>query len=374
VDQTVELVRHWAAQGIAGEWGDLPDIQPAVIIEVLEAEGVLPLVFEALNERGASMPPEGISGNLIDRLRTRYQLAAVRDLMQETSLKERLPALAGNGVASLLIKGAGLCRWLYPKSFLRPRSDIDVLISPEMVDRAIQHFLGAGYQVTPTCLGRYMTHQFSAWKQNAADKLVTFDVHRAASNSLLIAEALPNHLLNTGSIPVDGLPGVSRLGAWQSLALACLHLAAGREHPRLIWLYDIFLLVKTLSQDEVREFWRWASETEMLQVCVYFVRLALDYFPVKLDHHDWGSLYASFGDKPIELSAILLNTSVSYNDLRRLDLKSLPSLSQKLGYVSEFLFPPVAYMRERYGLERQGAAALAAAYIKRLFGNNLTAG
>ena len=64
---------------------------------------------------------------------------------REKCIDELLEAFAAFGIPIILLKGAALAHRIYPKPALRPMVDIDVLINPADIERAVRSQAVSGY-------------------------------------------------------------------------------------------------------------------------------------------------------------------------------------------------------------------------------------
>ena len=101
-----------------------------------EQHGIGPLLYLHLAELEEEVPNTFLRG--LKFLCLRHQQA--NTLLMKT-LHHVLSLLETEGIPSLVLKGAALCRILYPENGLRPMRDIDLLLS----DRDVHHVLRAGH-------------------------------------------------------------------------------------------------------------------------------------------------------------------------------------------------------------------------------------
>lgn len=369
VSESWSAVRAWAAQILGGYCPDTPPLLTRIPVDewlhILVAEGVAPLLHAAL----ARSPTIAVPQALVTGLQQHAHVGAARQVLDDDAVRRSLALLDDAGISPLIIKGTALAYLLYDAPHLRPRVDCDVLIPPDSLEPARTAFRGAGCDTAPNCLGHYLTHQFTATCSDRLGMQHAFDVHRRVNNSLLVSAALPLEDLVGQAVALPMLGPAARVPCPRhALAIACLHLAAGRDYPRLIWLYDIHLLVLALDDSEVAAFWRWAEASRMVGICRHYIRMSCALMRLELDGKLWAPLFLDATAFAVEPSAALLAPEVSYRKLRWLDCRSLPTWKAQARYVQEFLFPPVAHIRERYALESSGVLAVAAAYGRRLAG------
>jgi hypothetical protein len=120
-------------------------------LEMAGAHGLLPLIPPAPEVAGGipTPPPQAL-----EQLRKqRYRIALSHNLALEALLKIA-HALTAAAVPYAVLKGPFLYEWLYRELFPREYEDIDILVSREMVTRAVDALHSAGYQSTSGRLGR----------------------------------------------------------------------------------------------------------------------------------------------------------------------------------------------------------------------------
>ena len=130
---------------------------------------------------------------------------------------------------------------------------------------------------------------------------------------------------------------------------------------RLIWLYDIHLLLGVLTADEIDEFVRVARVKGLCAVCLEGIERALICFHTAVPP---GVLAALHVPGSAELPARYLNGG----PLRQkwMDFQALGSARNRISYARELLFPSARYMRHKYPLAAQ--TALGWLYLRRAAG------
>lgn len=115
-----------------------------------------PYLWLRLQERNASsIIPPGIG----ESLQATHTLATLRAEAWQRQLEQVLRALNGTGVPTILLKGAHLGREVYPAALARPLSDLDLLVPPDDLSRAVRALGDAGYALpTPEDWASYRDH------------------------------------------------------------------------------------------------------------------------------------------------------------------------------------------------------------------------
>ena len=282
------------------------------------------------------------------RLRQDERAAAVVDAVRNREIATVLERIAAIDAARpLLLKGAALAHSHYPHSWLRPRLDTDILVSPERARPVFQALSAQGYQRTASTSGTLVVSQASFTRIDGFGIVHALDVHWKIANWQVIARAASHADLASRSIAVPALgPAARGLSDPDALLLACLHRAAHhRDSEELLWLYDIHLLAERLTAADWTFLLEAAARGEVRAVCRRGLALATDRFssPVPSD------VMAALGDARNEPSSIYVSRHVRLVDGLLSDLRAL-SWRHRVRLVAEHLFPPPEYIRSKYGL------------------------
>lgn len=217
------------------------------LIEYAQAEGVIPLVYQALNTRGQRdvMPPE---------FRTKLQLAYYQSLAQNTLIQQELLRVLDAAPAPVVVlKGLALGSSVYADATLRPVSDIDLFVRETDLPAMIESLHTLGYVETPeltTGLNRIV--EYHTRFQGGPRHSVIVELHwrLVAGSADWRSPAVdwfwqqteawqPRH---TGSYTVAQSLQFTPTAHLLYLA-AHLILQHGGTQARLIWFYDLHLLL-----------------------------------------------------------------------------------------------------------------------------------
>ncbi|MBK8742752.1 MAG: nucleotidyltransferase family protein [Betaproteobacteria bacterium] len=279
-----ECVISAILRGEASVWAGGAD--PAAVTRFLEAgrrHGVLPLLAEEfLCRKDLGTWPEEVhlACREVTRAQTMYELTQCAEVLSV------LNALADAGLRPLLLKGTGLAYGLYSSPILRPRSDSDLLVSTEQVARR-----GAGHATGPWLPARQRA-------RGAPGRLSGGSAQESAGRHHLLrgpALAHDNYQrfaclfdfddLAATSVPVPALgPHARRLGNVQALILALIHRAGNNRNEgrgagdKLIWLYDIYLLVKEMTDAELERFRDLVESRRIVAIALEGLRRCADFF------------------------------------------------------------------------------------------------
>jgi hypothetical protein len=315
-------------RGESGSWS-------ADLLEAAQAHGALPLIAWQLRRSGETLPPE---------LEQAARIAVAVDTVRQRELGPLLERLDSAAIAAVVVKGEALARTHYAHSSLRPRCDADVFIEPELVAHASDVLRAAGYGEEPGSGGEYISRQRMWVRVDGVGVRHCIDLHWALSNRERYARTLPFGELWSRGIMLYG-EHVRMPCAADALLLAAVHLAGHhRGQHRLIWLYDIHLLHAGLGVDDLQE--------AALRARARKADLALD--AALALAMQW------FGDGRHETAPLMPQGEVA--DLID-DLRCVPGVRGKLRIVREHLFPPAAYVLQKY--RATSRRSLPALYLRR---------
>ena len=291
--------------------------------------------------------------------------AAVTDAVRTGELRSVIDALtAADGVAPIIFKGAALAHSHYRAPWLRPRLDTDLLISPSRIASATAALEGLGYQRAVTTPGALVLSQASFSRTDGFGVEHALDVHWKIANWQVIAAALSHQEIAARAVPLPALgPRARAAGDGDALVLACLHRAAHhRDSQELLWIHDIHLLAERLSPAEWTAVIATAHRAAVTALIARGVMLAIEWFDTPVPSHVPRALDTREGAAP-EPSAVYLSRDQRLVDGLMSDLRALPARS-RLQLLTQHLFPPADYMRQRYQVSSRLSVALW--YVRRV--------
>ena len=300
-------------------------------------------------------------------LKDSYRRTAAANMVLYRELTRVLGALAGAEPAMpvMVLKGCSLAAWLYDSPALRPMCDADIMVPGDRVEEAVQRVRELGYRDEQPEMGGGLAHDASHHV-----KLVSREWHASAVEihwTLLgspgdwrsppmdwfwrhtEAWRPPSDLQK--SEEADSLGGmVVQLDPTAMLLHLAAHLVLGHGEAdgRLLWLYDIHLLVEKAGD---RVDWEEAAE----RACDFSWGPALataleqsrDSFGTTVDD----ALIAQFSatvdrrsSRFVEIKNQPVQTRLLWN-LQHLGAKNWPL---RVRMLLALLFPSPAYIRWRY--------------------------
>ena len=291
---------------------------------------------------------------------------AALDALRREPLVELLEAFARSGVEVLIVKGTQLAFTHYQQPWLRPRLDIDLLIRRRDRMAAEQVLRHSGYRPATHFDGELVTQQIQYRCEARGLAAEAIDLHWRLANPHVLAGALEFEELAQDARVIPGLHPCARgLSDAHALLLACLHRVAHHDNSdRLIWLYDIHLLTRSLTDPATDRVVQLATDRGLRAVCTDGLERAQNRFGTPVP----GDLLERLRPAPdaSEPAAVLLRAGRRKVDELLTDLRYLRGWRSRLRLLGEHVLPPPAYIRHAYGV--RNPLLVAAAYAHRLTG------
>ena len=307
---------------------------------------------------------------LRERLEGQAKADMAWELAHKAELAASLDALADAGVDVLILKGTALAYSLYPVPSIRSRGDTDLFIRPEDLSVLCDVLERLGYAKDVVSQG--IGYQINLSKTDRFGLAHTLDVHWRISNSEVFSEVLVWEEAHRRSVALPAL-GAHAHGLYclHALIHACIHRAshfhapyyvddvAYLERNRLIWLYDIHLLVGALRVADWTLFANLALERAVSGVCRDTLQAAEEMFATAIPSQVWEALSRP---RRAELSAQLLIASPWR--AAWVDLWAQRGLKERLHFLRDLVLPSPAYMFRKYNERR--AWVLPYLYVRRV--------
>jgi hypothetical protein len=315
--------------------------------DAAQEHGVAALLAHAAGRSTAARDwPE----RLRDRLRTHHTAEVAREVLRRTELERVLSALARGGVSAVLMKGAPLAYSHYPHPWLRPRVDTDLLIELQRRSAAFEVMTAEGYSPGTDFSGELVTHQHEWERVDRHGLRHVFDIHTRVANPHLFARVFEFPELVSRATPVPALgPAARGLDAVDAVLLAAMHRVAHHyASNRLIWLYDVHLLVGGMDEVELRQLVTRATSKRIRAVTADAITVAGERFGAPMP-----PALAALAELPsgrVEATAWFLDTGRTKVDILLDDLRVLNGWRAKVRLILEHLFPPAAYIRQAYAV------------------------
>jgi hypothetical protein len=331
---------EFICQGIRGNakpWSALAGLVSAnELLELCSHHGVSPLLFHAasLQKEWQDWPPDLKQG-----LTNSSKSGIAQELFRSQQLAIVLSVLNENGVQCLVTKGEALAKTLYPIPGTRKRSDSDLFIAINDIEVARQAILDAGLVInTPV----YKSHQFTARRKSREREIIGFDIHWRILNAARFARVLTFEEAYAGSIEIPAIEGARTLNSGDALLLACMHRLGNVNHNRnrLIWIYDIHLLVESMGQRQLEEFAAKARDKNVRSACLDGLSRSIERFQTNVPM----SVLKDLGNPELPMT-FRQKLTYSHFGLILHDMISLPDFYSRYSLFLELIEPSVGSSR-----------------------------
>lgn len=312
-----------------------PDAWSAELFERAGWHRVDALLAAALVRHGG-LPEPTVAG-----LRAMLRERAAADLALTAAIERLTTAIAADQCHAILLKGAALAALVYPASHLRPRLDTDILIRPGDRRHVEDILIREGFAATPEALGALGTGQSHWIGANA----VAVDLHWRLFNAQAFGEVLSFDELWRESRPAH-IAGARVPSLEHQLLIAAVHRVAHHfDSSRLIWLYDLHLLVSALGPGGLGPVAAAAERRGVGGAVARGVLRATELFGPALPAEVVSRFSALV---PERHQRAYVEGAPRLIDLLASDLAAQPGWRSRGRLLREHLVPPAAYMRTRY--------------------------
>jgi len=234
-----------------------------------EAEGVAPLLWWKLRawmvQSGADALPAGVQA-LVGALAPAYYETLAHNTLLLQALERILKAFQDAGIEVIVLKGAALAQTVYADIGLRPMNDLDLLVRPEFLRKAVKVLQGLGFAPLMYNYARY--HVFFRQEN------IALELHWT------LLDGVQHHELWSQAVSLPPWTnGILTLNTQMHLLYLAGHAFwQHQKHLRLIWLYDLHLVVgqyrredwKALLQRTASLIWQPALVNALTALKTYF--------------------------------------------------------------------------------------------------------
>lgn len=232
--------------GQAGEagWDGWSEDNWAALARLADQEGVAGLALWAL--RGEGLKAE-LPAQVRETLTRRYYSQAAQNALLLEELGRLVKAFSEAGIPVIVLKGAALAADLYPEAALRPMNDLDLMVHLKDVRPAEQVLLACGY--------RTLKSSYHLVFQGGAQGGTVVEVHWSLISGTTgdYLEELWDRAQMRGMQYGDGTGSLQYLGLhpMDNLLYLSAHLIWQHpdDHARLIWYYDLHLLLERYGRE-----------------------------------------------------------------------------------------------------------------------------
>lgn len=237
-----EILTDLARLALAGQADALVDAlksarEPADLAAEADRHGLAPIFHAFSQRRAGELPPR-----MAARLASAYSHNKARGIILLAEAKRLSQALEDKGVPCIPLKGAALAEDLYQDPTLRPMTDVDLLIPQAALPIAREVMLAAGYEEEEGDLREDFQEEFRSeisWFR-ARPLPCRVEIHWSLLNfggqEAWTAEAIERSIVT---------PRGRRLSDEDTLLYLAAHAAYHHQNDRLIWEFDVALLLQT---------------------------------------------------------------------------------------------------------------------------------
>ena len=229
-------------------------VEWSVLLDRAYAHQVYPLVYRNLRQFGFSAVPHEVQ----TELKGAYLANALRNQLFSEKLAGLLRVLSDAGISVIPLKGVALAESLYGDPAARVCSDLDLLVPPAHLHRAIEVILSAGYtDVYQDAFFRKLALRYGrhyAFQRVHAGHPIVIELHwQLMQHSSRSSDAVTDLWAEARPTYSSGAPGYAFSPEWEFLYLA-VH-AADHGWQGLKWLVDLHQLCLSRPPD-----WRRLAE------------------------------------------------------------------------------------------------------------------
>jgi len=283
VSESVETLLKQIFKGADPCWTEGGDASVASFLDGLNFHGLTPVFSYWINQHGFC---KDWPDSLLSAIKKVAMQEVASDMLVRLELKKVLQVLLEIGIQPVLLKGTPLSFSLYPQPGLRPRCDTDLLIAKEDMTNVSELMVQLGYESLYDAKVELISSQMTFIKKGKLKVSHAYDVHWRISNARRsFSEELNYSDLHKDALEISRLgPNAKTLSNINALLLACFHRAVhfSYEGDRLIWLYDIHLLVGGLDEHQFDLFYQKAKKMEIITICSDAILTAQDWFNTSL--------------------------------------------------------------------------------------------
>ena len=250
-----------------------------------------------------------------------------------------------SGIRFLVFKGFALTHCVYQNSYIRPYSDIDMIVDVEDYKMAEQLLSENGFSKVSSREGQFVSFQNSFYDNDSPQCVI--DLHWQINNRIEFHKNFPFGYLYKHSNTINQDDSQFHvLSSVDGFVLSCFHFQAHRPEDRKhIWLYDLALMWNQMSDVEKQTCIEKAKATSQYKVVSSCLHLVNQVFG-KLYNLDGFIVENNFEDTELYLG----ERKRKATDIK-IRLKNIDGFSNKIKYLSEYIFQSRDYVKNRYQLK-----------------------
>ncbi|MFH1788935.1 MAG: nucleotidyltransferase family protein [Candidatus Altiarchaeota archaeon] len=249
-----------ALDGSQGGKGIIEQLDFGCVLDISARHGVKPLLH-AKTKKVAGLP-----GFFVKDLEESYHENLSRNMFLSSQLRKIVQALNSKNISFMVFKGVLLAEEYYGDVGLRPMADLDILVREKERAKTGEILGSLGYFI-PTGYDSDFSGKYRSHIPYVSDHRIrhSVEVHWALTQKVRFSLDMDGIWTGSETYSLDGIQAKS-MSRERLLSYLCvhfthhLHYPEGSFRPKLIWLYDIHLLVGQGSVD-----WEGLVETAKLE-------------------------------------------------------------------------------------------------------------
>jgi len=282
---------------------------------------------------------------------------ALTSMLLEAEARRVLGLMRDANTPGLLLKGSALAHWAYSLPHLRACGDLYLLLaSREAAEQLSARMTAAGYERAETS-GELVSYELLCTRAVTKDWRVEVDIHWRLTNSPLFSDAFTFDELMADAIPLPRLAPNSRgLGPVHALLHACMHRALNLSigvDDKLKWLYDLIVLTDIFTPADWQKMVRISIDKRLAGVVLSGLGMAATTFQRELPSDILATLRLAAASEPLDPRRLS-----DWHYMQRKTFEALPTMSLRLRWFWQRVFPSRDYLTYLYGNDHQSYAVL----------------
>lgn len=339
-------------------------------LALLDYHGVSALIYEHQSQQELTCET---SLQAFEKIRLTVPVIVASESLKRNEIEKLIDSLTKANLTDFVIfKGWALAYSVYKKPWLRPRTDIDILIEHSQRNAYHNFLVSSGFTRELAIEGDLIAYQSGYSKTLSKHSKIYIDLHWKVSNRQCLALAFSTtDIIQNAQTVQNGTINFKIPSNVDGILLACQH-RLGHHHSeeRLIWLYDIHLLAESLDPMQWSDFLHKAKQLRIANLSFNALNRAQRLFATDIPSDTIEKL--SVLCQRDEPSAIFLDRALSNRKILLSDISSITSLTAKLRFVIETAFPSKDYIQEKMATRSATWGYVKRAYLglrKVLFNN-----
>lgn len=234
---------------------------------------------------GAMVCGIDVPQSLRDAARTFRGRALLMNSVNLSTIQRVSTMLGRSTLPFVLIKGPLQLHSLYGDYFVRPSSDVDLLVERRDYDRAARLLQGLGYKAAERCESRWWRYYLGEQHLLSADKaLATVDLHhRVQQPGCPAPRELASYIHGASRVALGHaeVPVLSGIHACLLTAISFVKAVYHREHS-MRYLCDLALMLRGLGKSDLPRLERLAEAQGVRNLLTFAWRCAADLLPIVL--------------------------------------------------------------------------------------------